>query len=97
MALKIDQENEVITLSEMVQVDGSDYQITGKLQIRYNKGDFRIRFNMLSSAGDEPAVIKAMSDIMEKATEMGEEKLDAWRGTLGVGKQTDMFATAEAA
>lgn len=95
--LKIDQANEVINLTKMVQVDGTDLQVMGKLQIRYDKGDFRIRFNMLSSMGDEIAVLQAMEEIMATATEMGNEKLDTWRGTLGIGKQTDMFATAEAA
>lgn len=97
MGLKIDQQNEVINLTKMVQVDGTDLQVMGKLQVRYDKGDFRIRFNMLSSMGDESAVLEAMADIMEVGTRMGEEKLDAWRGTLGAGKQTDLFATAEAA
>ncbi len=95
--MKIEAQNEVVNFTKMVQVDGTDCQIMGKLQIRYDKGDFRVKFNMLSAMSDEKAVLEAMSDIMTCANRMGEEKLDVWRGTMGFGKQTDMFHQGEAA
>lgn len=89
--MKIEQAREVLKLRHMVSVDGIDHELIGQVEVRFDKMDFRTTFKVLSSMGDAPVVLAAISEMLVLGNRLGEDKLATWREENGFGKQGDLF------
>lgn len=95
--MQITRKKETITLEETVNVDGFDTQLAVQLVLDYEHGGFKVKPNLLSKHGYGEEIRDALDELIDRAFEMGEEKMDEYRGELGLGKQGDLFESAASA
>ena len=98
--MKVTRKKETITLEDVVNVDGFDTKLAVQLVIDYESGGFKVKPNLLSKHGYDEEIRDTLNELVSRAYELGEQKMDEYRGELGVGKQTDLFeqgSEAEAA
>lgn len=88
--MKITRKKSAFLLEEMVNIAGFDTKLQVQLVIDFEAGGFKVKPNLLSKHGFDDEIRDVLNELVEKAFEMGEGEMHAFRMETGVGKQVEM-------